>query len=120
MLWIWRITTSYHPHSCFHKPSFLFALEWLRQDVDSRWRRKGGLDPRLGYSGKEGGHVPVCFALWDGSRGGDLYRVRWGRSLLSSHSQLLGLGRKEVSHDVHSSSMLDLELNGDNEVDRVE
>lgn len=57
--------------------------------------------------------------------GGGLHRVLWGHSLLSSHSQLLGLGwvggrEQKHSHDVRSSSMLDLELNEDNEVDPPE
>lgn len=85
---------------------FLFAWESDRQDVEClwsgggfplEWGGKGDWIPSLGYSGKEGGHVPVCSQLWDGSRSGDLNgggscRVLWGHSLLSTHPQLLGLG----------------------------
>ncbi len=124
----------------FHKPSFLFA--WVSQTGCGMpligWRiplgvgRKGAGFQVWVTVGRKGSRS-CLFALWGGSRGGDLHgggscRVLWGHSLLSSHSQLLGLGwvggrgeKKKISHDVHSSSMLDgLELNGDNEVDPVE
>lgn len=95
---------------CFsHKPPFSLGMSQTGCEIPLiGWRiplgveeEKGGwrgLDSKFGLRWEGRGHVPVCSHYGDGSRGGHLNGgggscgVRWGHSLLSSHSQLLGLG----------------------------
>lgn len=145
-LWICAQRWS-HPASV--SPGFIFLFSWVSQTgsgtprtgwkIPLRAGRKGGrgLDSKSGLQWEGKGSRSCLSAWWDGSLNGGggavggSYRVLWGHSLLSSHSQLPGPGwvggrggrrGEQSSHDVHSSSMLDLELelNGDNEVDPAE
>ena len=68
-----------------------------RVEDSPRSGEEGGPDSKSGLQWEGGGSRSCLFALWYGSRGGELNgggscRVLRGHSLLSSHSQLLGPG----------------------------
>lgn len=133
----------YHASVVSFSTSLLFSShESVRQDVECRWS-DGGFPSEWGGR-RAGFHVWVTV----GRKGVTFLFVRimgwqprwrseWGwvmQGPLGSFTPIItftaagaGLsgrtraGKKKISHDVHSLSMLDgLELNGDNEVDPVE
>lgn len=99
---------------------------------DSPWSgEEGGLDSKSGLQWEGRGHFPVCWHygmaavvdIWTGvGHAGSSGVIHSYHHIHSCWAEWEDEGREEISHDVHSSSMLNfqLELNGDNEVDPAE